>query len=40
MSKFKNLSIVLILVTILGIGGLVSWAGQEQPRYGGTLIVG
>jgi len=39
MLRFKTLGVVAILVALLSIGGVIGWAGQEQPQYGGTLIV-
>jgi len=39
MSKFRFLSVVMLAAAVLSVIGLVGLAGQDQARYGGTLII-
>jgi len=38
MSKIRFLGVVILVASVLSMMGLVSGVGQDQPRYGGTLI--
>lgn len=39
MSKFRFLSVVMLAAAVLSIIGLVGLAGNDQPQYGGTLVI-
>ena len=39
MLRFKTLGIAVLLVALLSAYGVIGWADQEQPRYGGTFIM-
>lgn len=39
MSKFRTLSVVVVLVAVLTMGGVIGWTEEEQPRYGGTFVT-
>ena len=39
MLRFKTLSAIVVLVALLSIGGTIGWAEQEQPQYGGTIVL-
>ena len=39
MLRFRTLKVLVMLIALLGFSASLCWAGQQQPSYGGTLIV-